>query len=97
MENKTEFFECSCYSDEHTLKIVLDADRDYPELTTSVYLNNYHSFFKRFWMAFKYVFGYECKYGHWDCFILKPQDADRLLSIVTKYKEAWNKGKGRNA
>lgn len=91
MLDGTEFFECQCYSDEHTLKMVLDADPEYPELFTSIYLNDYRGFFKRLWVGIKYIFGYKCKYGHWDCFCLRQDDADRMIELIQKYKEAYTK------
>lgn len=78
----TEFFECACFSDEHTLKFSYDPDEN--ELYTSVYLNQYRSVWKRIWVALRYVCGYRTKYGHWDCFILRPEDAARLRSLVDR-------------
>lgn len=78
----TEFFECACFSDEHTLKFSYDPDEN--ELYTSVYLNQYRSIWRRIWVAIRYVCGYRTKYGHWDCFILRPEDAARLRSLVDR-------------
>jgi len=85
----TEFFECQCCSDEHTLKFYLsdyqyDEKNRYIELYTSVFLNEYKGIFRRFWIAIKYIFGYKCKYGHWDCFIMKPEDTDKFINIDKK-------------
>ena len=92
-ETKVEYFECACHSDEHTLKFALDPgfwegekQTDEPELYTSVFLGNYPGFFKRIWIAIKYVFGYKCKYGHWDCFLIKKDDTDRLIKLLEEYK-----------
>lgn len=82
---QTEFFECTCRSDEHTLKFSLDPDDG--ELYTSVYLHQYRSVFKRIGIALKYVLGYLCRFGHWDCFILKPQDADRLIALLQQFQQ----------
>jgi hypothetical protein len=54
---------------------------------TSVYLHHYQSFLKRIWIAIKYVFGYRSKYGHWDCFIMQPKDAERLRSLLDRLVE----------
>ncbi len=78
----TEFFECACFSDEHTLKFKYDPDEN--ELFTSVYLNQYRNIWKRFWVALKYLCGYRSKYGHWDCFILRPEDALRLRNLADR-------------
>jgi len=86
--NQTEFFECSCMSDEHTIRFKLDVyDPDDIELYTSVFLNQYRGFFGKLWIAVKYLFGYKCKYGHWDCTILKLEDVDRLITLLQKYKQ----------
>ncbi len=76
-----EFFECQCFSDEHTLKFILDTE--YKEIYTHVFLNEY-SIYNRILIAIKYIFGYKCKYGHWDSFLLKPEDAKRLISLLEK-------------
>lgn len=82
-----EFFECVCSSDEHILRFKLDAcDPDDVELYTSVFLNQYHNFFGRLWIAIKYLFGYKCKYGHWDCTMIKLEDANRLIKLLEEYK-----------
>jgi len=81
----TEFFECACHSDEHTLKFMYDPDEN--ELFTSVFLDQYHSIWKRIWIAIKYVFGYRSKYGYWDCFLLRPEDAPRLRSLIDRVIE----------
>lgn len=78
----TEFFECACFSDEHTLKFSYDPDSD--EIYTSVFLHQYRNVFKRTWVALKYVFGYQCKYGQWDCFIMQPEDASRLRLLLDR-------------
>jgi hypothetical protein len=82
---ETEYFECACFSDEHTLKFHWDADDN--QLYTSVYLYHYRNIFKRIWIAIKYVFGYRSKYGHWDCFIMQLKDAERLRSLLDRLVE----------
>jgi hypothetical protein len=86
MENieplETQFFDCACHSPEHTLRFIWDDEDN--EIYTEVYLCHYFNFFKRLWVALKYVFGYKCKYGHWDCFILNNKDAQRLKDLLNK-------------
>lgn len=79
------YFECSCRSPEHTLRFWIDED-DPPILAAYVFLGN-NTWFRRVWSAIKYVFGYRCRYGHFDEFILQQSDADRLIALLTKYKE----------
>ena len=86
---KAHFFVCDCYSNEHTLRFGLDLeDTEDVYLYTSVFLNQYRGLFKRIWVATKYVFNYTCKYGHWDRFELRKQDADRLIVYLQKYVKA---------
>lgn len=96
---KNEFFVCGCGSDEHTLRFIYigtDGGKydDMPDLYTSVFLNDYRSFFKRLLVGIKYIFGYKCKYGHWDTFTLAGvEDAKRLrdtLDLYIKETEEWN-------
>lgn len=82
--SRTEFFECICATEEHTIRFKLDTDDT--ELYASVFLNQYRGFFGRLWIAIKYLFGYKCKYGHWDCTELRPEDADRLIALLQEYK-----------
>jgi len=32
------------------------------------------------------MFGYRCKYGHWDCFIFNENDADKLQAMADALK-----------
>jgi hypothetical protein len=45
------------------------------------------SFYKRIWLGIKYIFGYTCRYGYFDEFILDPKDVDRMIGLLTNYKE----------
>ncbi len=75
------YFECDCHSPEHTLIFQWD-DEDHTIYTT-VFLDHWHRFFGRIVVALKYVFGYRCKYGHFDCFIMQKKDYTRFLQFLT--------------
>jgi len=81
---KIDYFECSCYSPEN--RLVFHYDEEDNELYTEVYLFQYHNIFQRIWIAIKYIFGYKCRYGHFDCFILNPNDRGRLMRVITQLK-----------
>jgi len=83
--NETEFFECDCHSDEHTIKFVYDEENN--EFYLSVYLNQYRNLLQRIWVAIKYVFGYKSRYGDWDCWTLQEQDVVRLKKVLNLVKE----------
>lgn len=78
--NEITAFECICDSPEHTLHIEYDPDVD--TIAFNMHLNQYRNIFKRIWTAIKYVFGYKCKYGHWDVFELKREDIPKFKEIL---------------
>jgi hypothetical protein len=86
-EFETYYFDCLCYSNEHTVRFVLDPnakeDGNYEDrLWLETYLHNYHRWYKRLWIAIKYVFGYRCMYGHFDCTIIKPSQYKKLRELI---------------
>lgn len=82
---KNQFFVCQCTSDEHTLRF--DFDPEYHEISTSVYLKHFEAWYKRIWIAIKYIFGYKSRFGAFDCFMFDPNDADRMIEFMQKIKE----------
>jgi hypothetical protein len=80
---REENFSCSCYSDEHELRFGYDPDEN--DIFVSVFLPDV-PFFERVVNAIKYVFGYKCKYGHFECFLLRNvNDAKRLRLMLDDY------------
>jgi len=93
----TQYFDCACRSDEHAIafRYISSPDSD-PEVYASVFLENGGGRFPvlgRLWRAIKYVLGYKCRYGHFDCFILRQGDLDRLIELLQKYKADMGKCK----
>jgi len=82
MLDGTEYFECACGGDEHTLRFIID--KEDKRLYTSVFLNDYQSIWKRVWIAIKYIFGYKCQYGHWDYWIMRYEDIPRMREMLDK-------------
>ena len=80
-----QYFTCECHSPEHTLIFTLD--RESNEIYTSVFLLEPPSIWRRIWIGIKYIFGYKCKYGHWDCFSLKQKDVYRLINLLMNLSE----------
>lgn len=82
-----EYYDCSCYSADHTIRYtyVPELDPSDSTLYVDVQLNQWRNWFKRVWVAIKYVFGYKCKYGHWDCALITKEDAKRLIKLLEKY------------
>jgi hypothetical protein len=75
------YLECQCYQAEHTLRFTLDPEDG--ELYTEVYLGHAtDSFFRRMWIAIKYIFGWQSKYGAFDCTLLKVEDYSKLRALL---------------
>ena len=84
---ETEFVDCECTHEAHTLRFQLECEDDGSTiLFTSVFLNQYRGFFRRLWVAIKYLLRYECKDGHWDCTLIKGKDCGRLISLFHKHQ-----------
>lgn len=84
---KPEYFECQCSSLEHTLRFWFDDDESFPCVYASVFLDE-APWHRRLWMGLKYIFGYKSRYGHFGEFMLRPEDADRLIAVLEKLKKA---------
>lgn len=69
---------CECGSTEH--QIVIYHDVEEKEVYCHIHLSDV-PFFKRLIRGIRYIFGYKCKYGHWDEFIFNKKDADKVLEI----------------
>ena len=82
MLDGTHYFECSCGSTEHTIRFTID--KGDKELHTDIYLNQWRPFWKRVWVGIRYIFGYKCKYGEWDCWILNEDDTTRLRDMCNE-------------
>lgn len=89
-------FECACHNDEHEFKFILDLDEpDYK----AVYLVTFMAdggFWYRLTRAIKYLFGYKCRFGHFDETVIdNPKDAQRIADLMdvflTEYSEMSNK------
>lgn len=80
-----EYFECVCTSNEHTLRISYFDGEDFDELYVSIHLNPIWPWYKRVYHAIRYIFGYHCKYGHFEEASLGPTTAKRLRDLLEKF------------
>ena len=85
MLDGNHYVECGCFADEHLLRFTLDAEAE--EIYTSVFLNHWQPWYKRAWHAIKYVFGYKCKYGHFDCTVIDSRNVGQLKELIAKFDE----------
>jgi hypothetical protein len=47
-------------------------------------LNDFDPWYIRVWKAVKYVFGYKCKYGHWDTTVFDQDTTLRLKALLER-------------
>lgn len=85
--DKPEYFECRCSTPEHTLRFWFDDDEEYPCVYASVFLDG-PPWHRRLWLGLKYILGYKSRYGHFAEFMLRPEDADRLIGVCEALKRA---------
>lgn len=83
MENKIKnqtptIILCECSSREH--QIIFEYDNEDNLVYCNIHLVKYR-FFKRLKEGLKYIFGYKCKYGNFEEFVLKKEHANTLLEI----------------
>lgn len=79
MTKKPDIIICDCGSDEHQMIIHHDTEEN------SVFVHFHLSkrpFWRRVVAGFRYIFGYECKYGHWDEIVLNAEHADEFQNLV---------------
>lgn len=84
---KNDLFICECNSVEHQIIFSYFEDADSTDVYMTVHLVPEYRIWKRIWYAIKYIFGYRCKYGHFDEFIFKKEDVNKLQSIVNYLKK----------
>lgn len=87
-----EHFICECYSPEHTLRF-LYIEEEPKEIFATIHLGNNNNFFKRVWYGLKYIFGYQCRYGHFDEFCIRPEDARQMIFFLEEFEKKREKTK----
>lgn len=83
---ENELFICQCNSERHQLIFTYFPDDEVKTVYLAVHLIPERRILKRIWLAIKYIFGKTCKYGHFEDFIFKKEDADKLQKIVDVLK-----------
>ena len=76
------YFDCTCQDSSHVLRFTLDLEEG--DIWTENHLRHTNPWYKRIWLAIKYIFGYQSKYGAFDCVTLEPPDYDRLRKLLDK-------------
>ena len=83
MLDGTYYFDCVCGKAEHTLRFTLNKEQN--EIYAEVYLLPCCGFFKRIYLAIKYVFGFNFLNGHFDDWIMDNNDAKKLRDMLNTF------------
>lgn len=78
-----ELLICACNSLEH--QIILHYDEHDKEVCCYIHLSE-GTFWDRLKKGMAYIFGYKCKYGHWDEFIFRKEHIPHLEKMVELLK-----------
>ncbi|MBT3922445.1 MAG: hypothetical protein HOF21_07690 [Nitrospina sp.] len=87
---KTDYFLCECSFPEHLFFFFYD-DKD-NVLYLNIHLSVQQGIFRRIWTAIKYIFGHQSTYGGFDEIIIRPEDRERLVSVINQLnpdKKRW--------
>lgn len=92
----SEYFECSCFACEHTLRFSYFEDvfenKKCMNKTFDIYLHFFLEngpWYRRLWLGIKYIFGYKCKYGHFGEWIMRHEDVCRLKEMLEKFEKFY--------
>ena len=88
MEDKfeeTEMMICECSSFEHQAKFYYWKGENYDIFNVVIHLSG-RGFFHRLWYGIKYIFGFKCRYGAWDEFLMSQKDRQLLRDFLNKEK-----------
>ncbi len=80
---KPEIMICQCSSTEH--QVVYWVDEEDSQVYVSVFLSPL-PLIERIGAAIKYIFGYKCRYGHWEEFVLGEEHREDLVKIAESLK-----------
>ena len=81
---KNIYLECDCHSVEHIVRLSYFKE-DPVEIYLEVHLSNYRSVIKKLWVAIKYVFGYKCAYGSFDCVVLNKEKIEKMRDELNEF------------
>lgn len=83
-----DYFECTCSSKEHTFCVTSEeSDTDWPpELFFHFQLVHPGNFFSKLKTAVKFLFGYKCRFGHWDVINLSEDDINKLIVLLHQHR-----------
>jgi hypothetical protein len=84
---KRQFFICHCDDAQHQYSLTYFIDDKFPNkfLYLDIHLNKEYSIFRRIIYAFKYIFGYQCKYGAFDEIVISKETAEKTINFMVQF------------
>lgn len=81
------YIECACDSAEHVVRLSADLTDEHLQLVFEFHLVHHRRWWARVWVAIKYVFGYQSKYGAFDTCCPTAEAANEMVRVIrTVYK-----------
>ncbi len=86
MLDGTHYFECACGSPEHTIRFTLDFEKNEPSMIwCDFFLDHYMPWYRRIWVAFKYIFKFEPHNEHFASWLMRSEDVNRLRNMCDEF------------
>ena len=94
-----KYINCICHSPDHLIKLqILDWKKDQVlqdvDLVVSVHITLEASFFRRIWIAIKYIFGHYSQFGEFDEILLDDNKTEEMIEFFEYYLERKKSIKG---
>ena len=86
--NTKQFYECHCHSSDHVLWFENAIEPESPQfdaMLVGVQLAPLLPWYKRLWVAVKYVFNPHGNYSHWHETMLPPEEVERLHAQLDQF------------
>jgi hypothetical protein len=78
-----KFYECDCATNDHVIQVWTDVELG--EVMISTQLAPLLPWYKRVWVATKYVFNPHGNYSHWHDTVLNPNSTRKLVSQLASF------------
>lgn len=82
INNTNLYLECQCELQDHIARLSLDPLDG--ELTLSTHISQPHPWYKRLWLALKYLFNSPSPYGHFDSTLIKPEQYSQVIDLISQ-------------
>lgn len=75
-----KYFKCECHDPNHNF--VVEYDPEYKEFAVQIHMSHFAGFFRRLWIAFKYVFKIGTTFDHYSSVHLTEEQVKELKSFL---------------